>query len=103
MIAEGAPAKLGEQNDVRRAAPCVQHGGRHRGFVRGLQNQRRKRFPVGRRHTGVGHWERGVSFTRERSKVRSLVRPPEPSTKSNALVSATCRQRPMFSMCTQNK
>ena len=45
----------------------------------------------------------GLWFTRERSKVRSLVRPPEPSTKSNGFVITPCRWPQTIGMCTQNK
>ncbi len=57
VIAEGTPAKLREQNDVRCPSSCVQHSSQHRGFVRRLQNQRPEWFPVGRWHAYVGHWE----------------------------------------------
>jgi uncharacterized protein YdiU (UPF0061 family) len=41
VISKGAPAKLREQNNVRCAALCVQHGGQHRGFICCLQDYAR--------------------------------------------------------------
>jgi hypothetical protein len=62
LIAEGAPAKLREQNDVRYAALCIQHGDQHRSFVRRLQIQTRNAH-IDRR----GYGKRASTSSRKRA------------------------------------